>query len=65
MRISVDMSRCETHAQCVFAAPQVFALDEDDELVYDPEPDDTRQAAVEEAARACPVQAVLVETGRP
>ncbi|WP_342742734.1 ferredoxin [Nonomuraea jiangxiensis] len=42
MRVSVDLSLCQTHAQCVFAAPEVFALDEDDELVYDATPADRR-----------------------
>ena len=41
MRVHVDTARCETHAQCVFAAPDVFTLDDDDELTYDPAPADT------------------------
>ncbi|NUW34734.1 ferredoxin [Nonomuraea sp. SMC257] len=61
MRVRVDMTLCRTHAQCVFAAPEVFALDDDDELVYDATPADALLPAVEEAARACPVQAVLLD----
>ncbi|MET7460211.1 ferredoxin [Nonomuraea sp. NPDC005501] len=61
MRVRVDMALCQTHAQCVFAAPEVFALDDDDELVYEATPSDALQPAVEEAARACPVQAILLD----
>lgn len=34
LEVIVDMGLCESHGQCVFAAPQVFAFDEDDVLVY-------------------------------
>lgn len=61
MRVRVDMTRCETHAQCVFAAPEVFALDDDDELVYDSTPDESLRPAIEQAARACPVQAIFLD----
>lgn len=61
MRVRVDRTLCQTHAQCVFAAPEVFALDDDDELVYDATPGDASWPAVEEAARACPVQAVFLD----
>ena len=60
MRVSVDRTRCQVLAQCVFAAPDVFALDEDDELQYDPAPDDALWSDVELAARACPVKAITV-----
>ncbi|MFG3340269.1 ferredoxin [Glycomyces sp. NPDC048151] len=62
MKIRVDMNRCETHAQCVFAAPEAFALDDDDELVYDAGPDDGLRAKVEQAALVCPVQAIFIES---
>ncbi|MEU6727938.1 ferredoxin [Nonomuraea wenchangensis] len=61
MRVRVDKTLCQTHAQCVFAAPEVFALDDDDELVYDAAPADASWPAVEQAARACPVQAVFLD----
>lgn len=63
MRIHVDMDKCETHAQCVFAAPETFALDDDDELVYDPDPDDGLREKIERAVLTCPVQAVFIEQG--
>ena len=60
MQVYVDMARCETHAQCVFAAPDVFTLDDEDELSYDAAPADTSLTAVELAARACPVSAIVL-----
>ncbi|TYB69261.1 ferredoxin [Nonomuraea sp. PA05] len=61
MRVRVDLTLCQTHAQCVFAAPEVFSLDDDDELLYDATPADASWPAVEEAARACPVQAISLD----
>ncbi|GGP95022.1 MULTISPECIES: ferredoxin [Streptosporangium] len=61
MRVVVDRELCQVHAQCVFAAPEVFELDDDDRLVHVAEPGDELIGAVEEAARACPVQAISLE----
>lgn len=61
MRIHVDMTRCQVLAQCVFAAPDVFALDDRDELVYEPVPGEDLALDVEQAVRACPVQAIAIE----
>jgi ferredoxin len=60
MRITVDMNLCESHGQCVFAAPEIFSFDEDDHLVYEPTPSDTLRDKAEHAAAACPVRAVTV-----
>ncbi|MEO3876301.1 ferredoxin [Nonomuraea sp. B12E4] len=60
MRVRVDMTLCQTHAQCVFAAPEVFTLNDDDELEYDATPADASWPAIEQAARACPVQAIAL-----
>ncbi|URN09870.1 ferredoxin [Actinomadura madurae] len=64
MQISVDRDVCEIHAQCVFTAPDVFELDEDGELVYDPAPDAQHVDAVRRAALACPVQAISARIAR-
>ncbi|MEV4186175.1 ferredoxin [Streptosporangium canum] len=61
MKVIVDRALCQVHAQCVFVAPEVFELDDDDQLVYVAEPGDELIDAVEEAARACPVQAIFLE----
>ena len=64
MKVDVDRAICEIHAQCVYAAPDVFALDEDDELVYDPSPDQEHDDAVRDAALVCPVQAIKLSGAR-
>lgn len=58
LRITVDMDLCESHGQCVFAAPEVFWFDEDDVLQYDPTPDAEQDGNVAAGAAACPVRAI-------
>jgi ferredoxin len=65
VKVFVDTTRCTVSAQCAFAAEEVFALDEDDTLVYDPEPGEQWRDEVELAARSCPVQAILLDDDRP
>jgi ferredoxin len=61
MKIIVDRNLCQDHGQCAIAAPEVFRMDENGKLVYNPTPDDSLREYVEEAADVCPVQAILVE----
>jgi ferredoxin len=61
MKVVVDPDKCADHGQCVFAAPEVFQLDENGKLVYQPEVDDALLDRVEEAADVCPLQAISVE----
>ncbi|MCR3718758.1 MULTISPECIES: ferredoxin [Prauserella salsuginis group] len=61
MKISVDMNVCQNYGQCVFAAPEVFDLDDAGGLVYQPTVGDTARGEVEAAAMACPVQAITIE----
>jgi ferredoxin len=61
MRVFVDPAKCADHGQCVFAAPEVFRLDENGKLLYESDPDaDIPDLAdkVEEAADVCPLQAI-------
>ena len=60
MRILVDLNRCESYVQCVFAAPTVFRLIGEESLEWDYAPDDALRAQVERAAAACPVQAISI-----
>jgi ferredoxin len=60
VRIVVDLNRCQTYAQCVFAAPTVFWLHGQESLEYDYAPDDALRLKVEAAAAACPVQAISI-----
>jgi ferredoxin len=69
MKFAVDLTACENHGQCVYVAPDLFALDEDGELSYRREaeaeyvsaelaPDAEEQAKL--AADLCPMQAIRV-----
>ncbi|GGO90135.1 ferredoxin [Wenjunlia tyrosinilytica] len=61
MKVVVDMNKCQDHGQCVFAAPEVFQLDEGAHLVFVGEPDDSLREQVEDAADVCPLQAIAIE----
>ena len=62
IRVVVDRDVCQDHGQCVFAAPQVFELDEEGKLVVlQEEVDESLRANVEEAADVCPTQAITLE----
>lgn len=58
--ITVDMGQCQNYAQCVFEAPDVFDLDEDDNLVYHETADDSERAKVQRAVDSCPMQAITL-----
>jgi ferredoxin len=58
VKITVDPDVCQRHGLCSFLAPGVFTLRDDLELEYVEEPDPTFSEAIEEAARACPTQAI-------
>jgi ferredoxin len=71
MRVTVDLKKCNDHGQCVFSAPAVFSLDDDGKLSFRRETaadtyvsgdlDESCRDDVEEAADACPLQAIGVE----
>lgn len=61
MRVVVDLETCRDHGQCVFAAPEVFHLDENGKLGFVSDPDDSLRDAVEEATDVCPLQAIRIE----
>ena len=62
IRVVVDRDVCQNHGQCVFAAPQVFELDEEGTLeVLQDEVDESLRDVVEEAADVCPTQAITLE----
>ncbi|MEV5357394.1 ferredoxin [Streptomyces sp. NPDC052693] len=60
MRITVDMNLCESHGQCVFAAPEIFSFDDEDHLTYEATPSDALLGKAEKAAAVCPVRAITV-----
>ncbi|MDA8277909.1 MAG: ferredoxin [Actinomycetota bacterium] len=70
MKVVVDLNKCSDHGQCVFAAPEVFELDNRGELSFrkfakdiymSEELDESLRDSVEEAADICPMQAIEVE----
>lgn len=62
MHVVVDMTLCEANAVCMGVAPEVFELDDDDELkVLQEHPDESLRERVLEAVRQCPRQAISVE----
>lgn len=67
MKYVLDLNRCQDHGQCVFAAPNLFALDENGKLSVRREADGEYESGeipvglidqLEEAAGICPVQAI-------
>lgn len=64
LNVIVDLERCESHGQCVLAAPNVFTgFDDDSVLQYDPAPPGSEREAVEVAISICP--AAAIKLGEP
>jgi len=61
MKVHVDMNLCQSHGECVFAAPEVFELGDDDVLVWKEDVDESRRAEVQEAVNVCPMMAIRIE----
>jgi len=63
MKVVVDFDVCEAHDECVVAAPEIFELGDDDEVVtvLQEEPPEDQASQAEEAAKGCPVAAIKVE----
>lgn len=62
MKITLDQEVCQRHAQCVMAAPQIFAFNEagDKVIVLDPSPPEELHDAARDAADLCPIQAIEI-----
>jgi ferredoxin len=58
LKIDVDMQKCQHYGQCVFEAPQVFQLNQDDKLEFQASADDTEIENVKLAVDICPMQAI-------
>ncbi len=62
MRVVVDYDLCESNAICMSVAPEVFEVDDDDNLnLLQEEPPEELRPKVEEAVRRCPKQALSIE----
>ena len=63
MRVIVDIEVCQAHGDCVVAAPEIFDLGEEDDVVnvVQPEPGEELWAKAERAVQDCPVTAIRIE----
>jgi ferredoxin len=62
MRVVVDYDLCESNAVCMAVAPEVFEVDDDDNLnLLLEEPPEELRPKVEEAVRRCPKQALSIQ----
>ena len=60
MKVEVDTDLCQAHGECVFAAPEVFELDDEDQIHWVESPDESLREQVLTAAKVCPVSAIKV-----
>lgn len=62
MKINVDFDLCESNAICVDIAPEIFYVNEQDELeILLEQPGKEFRSKVEESVRLCPRQAISIE----
>jgi ferredoxin len=60
IKVEVDMAKCQHYGQCVFEAPDVFKLNDEDKLEYVAEVEDSELDNVEAAVDICPMQAIRI-----
>jgi len=60
-RVHVDMNLCQSHGECVYVAPDIFELGDDDVLRWREQISDDEREVAQEAADACPMLAIRVE----
>jgi ferredoxin len=60
IKVEVDMSLCQNYGQCVFEAPRIFHLNDDDKLEHLAEANDDERDQVESAVDVCPMQAIRI-----
>lgn len=62
MKVRVDRDLCEANAICMGIAPDIFEVDDNDELhLLIEEPAESRRADVERAVARCPRAALSIE----
>ena len=62
MKVIVDYGKCEANAICMGILPEVFEVDDDDNLhlLMEEVPEDMRDR-LEQAVRSCPMTAIAME----
>ncbi len=64
IKILVDYDLCEANARCMEVCPEVFQVDDDDNLnILIDAPDESLRAKLKEAERVCPRQAIQIVDG--
>lgn len=63
MRVVVDYDLCEANGVCESIAPEVFELDDDDNLHLKADPDSETVGRVRQAVSSCPKAALSLEDG--
>ncbi len=62
MKIRVDYDLCEANAVCMAECPEVFKVDDEDNLhILNEDPSEELRTKVEAAVRLCPKQALALE----
>jgi ferredoxin len=63
MKVIVDELRCDAHGLCAEACPEVFALDDEDDMVrvLQEEPDESLRESLNRAVQLCPKAAIRIE----
>ncbi|MDV6014114.1 ferredoxin [Haloechinothrix sp. LS1_15] len=64
MRVVVDHQACEANGVCEGIAPEIFQLDEDDNLHLLDQPGADSEERVRRAVRSCPKVALSLEGDR-
>ncbi len=60
-RVHVDMNLCQSHGECVYVAPDIFELGDDDVLRWREEISPEEREIAQEAADACPMLAIRLD----
>ena len=63
MTVIIDEQRCDAHGICVSVCPEVFALDDDEDVVrvLDEHPDESLRESLFKAVQGCPKAAITIE----
>jgi ferredoxin len=63
MKVILDELRCDAHGVCVTACPEVFALDDNEDIVrvLIEDPDEALRDKLKKAAQGCPKAAITIE----
>jgi ferredoxin len=63
MKVVIDELRCDAHGVCVSVCPEVFDLNDDEDVVrvIDEHPDESLRDRIAQAVLQCPKAAITIE----